>query len=289
MRDRGWSPRTIASVALTVGLCVLAAGRTTGVLGASSTWQLDVAPSAIEAALPTTIDVTFSNRGGPDGGEDLGCVSISIPATFTVVPPLTTTSPPTTTWKSKGTTVVTVRASSGGDRLDALDQTSSVLSPSRFSPRSRAPTPGRLPPTKRKTARNRSRSRSATVTVHLLLPDPKPDADADPETDTDTGSHRDPAADSGPHSGSRHAAPDPDACSHRRGRTVPGVERSTIGRARRQPESERRRAHLAGIRATGSEATPASASSVPAESPSAPPGSTAGSNGPDRVGSGRPC
>ena len=51
---------------------------------------------------------------------------IAIPAAFTVVPPLTTKSPPGTSWKSKLTTVVTVKATSGGDRLDAQDQTSSV-------------------------------------------------------------------------------------------------------------------------------------------------------------------
>ena len=126
MHDRGRSLRAITGAALMVGLSALVAGPSAAVLGASPTWVLDVSPSAIEAALPTTIDVTFSNRGGPTGAEDLGCVRISIPAAFTVVPPLTTTSPPGTTWKAKGTTVVSVRASSGGDRLDSQDQTSSV-------------------------------------------------------------------------------------------------------------------------------------------------------------------
>ena len=126
MHDRGRSLRAITGAALMVGLWAVVAAPSAAVLGASPTWVLDVSPSAIEAALPTTIDVTFSNRGGPTGAEDLGCVRISIPAAFTVVPPLTTTSPPGTTWKAKGTTVVSVRASSGGDRLDSQDQTSSV-------------------------------------------------------------------------------------------------------------------------------------------------------------------
>ena len=181
MRDRGRSSRAITRVALAVSLCALAGGRTASVLGASPTWVLDATPSAIEAALPTTIDVTFSNRGGPTGGDDLGCVRIAIPAAFTVVPPLTTKSPPGTSWKSKLTTVVTVKATSGGDRLDAQDQTSSVtvsipvlaVVPGTYTWTATAyaaqdctkPFPEQIKP---------------TITVYLLV-----SSDADPDTDAD--------------------------------------------------------------------------------------------------------
>ena len=60
MPERGRSLRAITRVALTLSLCALAAGRIDSVLGASPTWVLDATPNAIEAALPTTIDVTFS-------------------------------------------------------------------------------------------------------------------------------------------------------------------------------------------------------------------------------------
>ena len=66
MRDRGRSSRAITRLALAVSLCALAGGRTASVLGASPTWVLDATPSAIEAALPTTIDVTFSKSWRPD-------------------------------------------------------------------------------------------------------------------------------------------------------------------------------------------------------------------------------
>ncbi len=126
MPERGRSPRAIPGFALAIALWAVVAAQPARGAVASTTWRLDVAPTTIAAADPTTIDVTFSNRGGPTGDDDLGCVRIAIPATFTVVPPLTTVSPPGTSWHASGTSVVSIHPSSGGDRLDALDQTSSV-------------------------------------------------------------------------------------------------------------------------------------------------------------------
>jgi len=126
MPERGRSPRAIPVFALAIALWAVVAAQPARGAVASTTWRLDVAPTTIAAADPTTIDVTFSNRGGPTGDDDLGCVRIAIPATFTVVPPMTTVSPPGTSWHASGTTVISIHPSSGGDRLDGLDQTSSV-------------------------------------------------------------------------------------------------------------------------------------------------------------------
>ena len=51
---------------------------------AASTWTITLTPSTIEAVQATTIKATFWNLGGPDGQQDLGCVRIAIPTTFTV-------------------------------------------------------------------------------------------------------------------------------------------------------------------------------------------------------------
>ena len=86
---------------------------------ATSTWTITLTPSTIEALQPTTINATFWNLGGPDGRQDLGCVRIAIPATFTVGATQVTDSPPGTTWKASkaGLTTVTIKTPSGGDRL----------------------------------------------------------------------------------------------------------------------------------------------------------------------------
>ncbi len=112
--------------AATLGLAAVvgpAAGR-----AASASWTISLTPSTIEAVQAATIKATFSNLGGPDGQQDLGCVRIAIPATFTVQSAVVTDDPPDTTWKASigGLTTVTINTASGGDRLPPNKPTASV-------------------------------------------------------------------------------------------------------------------------------------------------------------------
>ena len=105
----------VAIVAL-LGLAGVTAGPGRAV---TSTWAITLTPSTIEALQATTISATFWNFGGIDGQQDLGCVRIAIPATFTVGTTQVTGAPPGTTWKASkaGLTTVTIKTPSGGDRL----------------------------------------------------------------------------------------------------------------------------------------------------------------------------
>src|SRR4029078_6688436 len=73
MPERGRSPRESPVFALAIALWAVVAAQPARGAVASTTWRLDVAPTTIAAADPTTIDVTFSNRGGTTGDEELGC------------------------------------------------------------------------------------------------------------------------------------------------------------------------------------------------------------------------
>lgn len=87
---------------------------------AATTWQITRTPSSSQAGAQTTYRVTFSNLGGPSGDADLGCVRITIPATFSGVSAQIAGVPAGTTWLTSlsGSTTVTIRASNGGSRLD---------------------------------------------------------------------------------------------------------------------------------------------------------------------------
>jgi len=95
---------------------------------AYASWTISLTPSTIEAVQPAIIKAKFSNMGGPDGQQDLGCVRIAIPATFTVQSAVVTDDPPDTTWKASigGLTTVTINTASGGDRLPPNQPTLSV-------------------------------------------------------------------------------------------------------------------------------------------------------------------
>ena len=67
-------------------------------LAAATTWSVSMSPSTIDVGAAATITVTFSNLGGPSGESDLGCVSIAIPAAFTVSQASVTHDPSDTTW-----------------------------------------------------------------------------------------------------------------------------------------------------------------------------------------------
>jgi len=118
--------RTGLIAAMTLGLVALVApvpGRAAG-----STWTISLTPSTITSTQSTVINATFANLGGPDGQTELGCVRISIPATFTVQSVAVINDPAGTTWhvSKSGLTTVTIKAGSGGDRLPPHDPSASV-------------------------------------------------------------------------------------------------------------------------------------------------------------------
>ncbi len=108
-----------ASLAAIVALLALAGVSAGPGRAAASTWTITLTPSTTGALQATTIKATFWNLGGPDGQQDLGCVRIAIPATFTVGSTQVTNDPPNTTWIASraGLTTVTINTGSGGDRL----------------------------------------------------------------------------------------------------------------------------------------------------------------------------
>jgi len=88
---------------------------------AATTWQITRTPAAAPLGVKTTFHVTFWNLGGPTGSDDLGCVKITIPLTFTVTSAVVTDQPSGESWaaSTSGLTIVTIKPSSGGDRLAA--------------------------------------------------------------------------------------------------------------------------------------------------------------------------
>jgi hypothetical protein len=120
---RSASARVLAAGLLT--WLVLVAGTGRG-LAATSGWSIGLSPSTIPAATATSIKATFTNRGGPDGTRELGCVRVSIPLIFTINGASVTSRPPNTAWSaSVGLGTVTISSPSGGDRLPP-DGTTSV-------------------------------------------------------------------------------------------------------------------------------------------------------------------
>ena len=108
-----------------VGLTVLAVDPGAG-RAASPTWRLTISPASVQAGDLTTIDVTFSNLGGPTGNDDLGCVKLQIPTAFTVLPPVLVDSPPKSLWLATGLNTILIHPASGGDRLPPNDPSVSV-------------------------------------------------------------------------------------------------------------------------------------------------------------------
>ena len=153
-------PGSLAALAL--GLIAVAAPVASR--AAASTWAISLTPSTINALQLTTINATFWNLGGADGQQDLGCVRIAIPATFTVQTVAVTADPPGTTWHAakSGLTTVTINTASGGDRLPPNDTSARVTDSDQgeLAPAGDVHT-GRPTPTDRRTARGRSTTRPA--------------------------------------------------------------------------------------------------------------------------------
>lgn len=88
---------------------------------AATTWQISRSPSSMGSGASTTFHIIFSNLGGPGGTDDLGCVKIAIPVGLDVSSATVTGKQAGTTWAASigGLTTVTIKPSSGGDRLNA--------------------------------------------------------------------------------------------------------------------------------------------------------------------------
>ena len=196
-RDAATGPRRRlrASAGLVTIVALLAiAGVSAGPgRAATSTWTITLTPSTIEALQATTIKATFWNLGGPDGQQDLGCVRIAIPATFTVGATQVTDSPPGTTWKASkaGLTTVTIKTPSGGDRLPPGHPGASVtaaITVSAVLPGTYTWTANAFRAQDCKDPFNDPAQLSVVVTLTLLPhtdADADTDADRDPDTDAD--------------------------------------------------------------------------------------------------------
>jgi hypothetical protein len=57
---------------------------TPAVAFAARSWRLTAVPTALVSGVPTTITLSVTNTGGNGGGDEMTCVRISIPSSFTV-------------------------------------------------------------------------------------------------------------------------------------------------------------------------------------------------------------
>jgi hypothetical protein len=114
--------------AFVAAACLLSAVSATPAAAAAADWRISRSPGTVDEGEKTTITVIFSNLGGPDGNDDLGCVKIKIPNAFEVDSAHVTDDPNGTSWSAStsGSTTVTIKASNGGDRLDADSPNDSV-------------------------------------------------------------------------------------------------------------------------------------------------------------------
>ena len=78
MRTGAW--RSASAVAIALGLLLASAGTVL----AGRAWTIDASPSSLDEndAGPVTLDVR--NTGGDGGGDEIGCVVVTIPAEFKI-------------------------------------------------------------------------------------------------------------------------------------------------------------------------------------------------------------
>jgi VCBS repeat-containing protein len=88
-------------------------------VAAARLWTIAAAPSTISASTDSNVDLTVQATGGNGGGDEIGCVMVTVPAGFTVVGSSIVSVPAgtwtTTTQPSGGATLVRFQAS--GSRL----------------------------------------------------------------------------------------------------------------------------------------------------------------------------
>jgi hypothetical protein len=78
MRFREW--RRAAASAAALGLLLVSAG--TALAGRA--WTIDASPSSLDENNTVTVSLDVTNTGGDGGGDEIGCVVITIPAEFTI-------------------------------------------------------------------------------------------------------------------------------------------------------------------------------------------------------------
>jgi len=70
------------AVALVAALLLLLA--TAGVVLAARQWSVDASPTSLHEGSQTAVSVTVQNVGGSGGGDEITCVTLDIPASFTL-------------------------------------------------------------------------------------------------------------------------------------------------------------------------------------------------------------
>jgi len=72
------------SVRINPLLALLALGATPAVVLAARSWSIVPTPTVLVAGVPTTVSVAVTNTGGAGGGDEMTCVRVTVPTSFTV-------------------------------------------------------------------------------------------------------------------------------------------------------------------------------------------------------------
>jgi hypothetical protein len=67
-----------------VVVAMLALGATPAAVMAARSWSLVAAPTVLVAGVPTTVTLDVTNTGGSGGGDEMTCVRVTVPSSFTV-------------------------------------------------------------------------------------------------------------------------------------------------------------------------------------------------------------
>jgi hypothetical protein len=65
-------------------VAVLALSATPAAVLAARAWSLTAAPTVLVAGVPTTVTLNVTNTGGNGGGDEITCVRVTVPSSFTV-------------------------------------------------------------------------------------------------------------------------------------------------------------------------------------------------------------
>jgi hypothetical protein len=78
MRTGAW--RSGSAVAIALGLLLASAGTVL----AGRAWTIDASPSSLDENDPVTVTLDVRNTGGDGGGDEIGCVVVTIPSEFQI-------------------------------------------------------------------------------------------------------------------------------------------------------------------------------------------------------------
>ena len=65
-------------------VALLALGATPDVVMAARSWSMAPTPTVLATGVPTTVALTVTNTGGNGGGDEMTCVRVTVPPSFTV-------------------------------------------------------------------------------------------------------------------------------------------------------------------------------------------------------------